>query len=70
MSEASEAYQVTITSNLPGQLIAQMVHPRHSVSDAALIAEFGALPDTLTIAVAQISATVAPGPAAEITLSL
>ncbi|NRB30288.1 MAG: hypothetical protein HRU27_06815, partial [Rhizobiaceae bacterium] len=70
MSEASEAYQVTITSNLPGQLIAQVAQPHHSVSDAALIAEFGALPDALTIAVAQISATIGPGPATETTISL
>ncbi|MEP0944899.1 MAG: phage tail protein [Rhizobiaceae bacterium] len=69
MSEAAEAYDITVTSQLPGQLTESVSRPSLSVSSEALIAAFGALPAELTIAVSQISNTVGLGPAAILKIS-
>ena len=70
MNEASEAYEVAITSNLPGDLTISVSNTSLIVSSDELEQAFGALPDDLTIAVSQISATVGAGPAARIQLTM
>ena len=70
MSEASESYEVTIISELSGSRVEIVTEPSTFVTSAELINAFGALLFGLTIAIAQISDTVGPGPAATTSLTL
>lgn len=67
-SEASERYSVSITGSVSGAWQAESDQPSLTISAPELTDAFGTDTQILTIAVAQISATRGPGPAAKVSI--
>lgn len=70
MSEAGEAYQVRITSELTGEILRNVSQPALTVTGTEMTEAFGSMPHTTTISVAQVSATVGAGPPTTIQFTL
>ncbi|MEP1206733.1 MAG: glycoside hydrolase/phage tail family protein [Rhizobiaceae bacterium] len=70
LSEATESYRVIITADAPGSIDITVSTPQLQLTGGELTAAFGAIPASLTIEVAQLSATVGQGPAAFLSISL
>lgn len=70
MSEETENYHITISDNTDSKLERFSSVPHLAISAVELNAVFGPLPIDVVVSVAQISAGVGDGPAAELTLHI
>jgi hypothetical protein len=70
LGEAGEAWQVELDDAGNVHLLDGLTAPSLTLTDSDLVAAFGAVPDHLTVRVAQLSARVGPGQVAEAEVDL
>jgi hypothetical protein len=72
LGEAAEAYEVDILDGPGGGVLRTLASasPAATYANADIVADFGAVPDTLSVAVYQISAVIGRGFARAVTLEV